>query len=136
MHTFQRCVSRECRSTLLWQGGWAVSGGATGLHFLLVSLWKAETELGLLTDINGGGGGSGSEFTMMAAVCFMNVSHTHSHTLSITDKRPCQTPPASSTPVQIHVETNIFNLFLIYKKKKNSWQCIYFYFSYCQQSNQ
>lgn len=69
-------------------------------------------------EMGGGGVWSGSEFTMMAAVCFMNVSHTHSHTLSITDKRPCQTPPASSTPVQIHVETNIFNLFLIYKKKK------------------
>lgn len=105
-----------CSSTLQWQGGSAVSGGATGLRFLMVSLWKAETEMGLLTARNGRGGfWLGSEFTMMAAVCFMNVTHTHTHT---TDKRPCQTPAASSTPVQIHIETNIFNLFLIYKKKK------------------
>lgn len=75
--------------------------------------------MGLLTARNGGGGGgSGRAQSSRWWQLFVSwMSHTHTHT---TDKRPCQTPAASSTPVQIHIETNIFNLFLIYKKKKKT----------------
>lgn len=63
----------------------------------------------------GGGCLVQAELPMMAAVRFMNITHTRAHTQGMTDTGPCQTPPASSTPVQIHIETNIFNQFLIHK---------------------
>ena len=69
------CTGRRCSG----REGW-LSDGATGFYFLMVSLWKAETEPGSLAARNGEGVcvcvWSGSAFTMMAAVCFMNITHT------------------------------------------------------------
>lgn len=117
--TLFRRTSRLHGSTLLSRGRSAVCGGATGLHFITVYLWKAETELGLLTAGNGGGGGclmqAQSYQWWQLFVSWMSHTHTPTQTKGMTDTGPCQTPPASSTPVQIHIETNIFNLFLIHK---------------------
>lgn len=84
----ERCALSDAafhvnRSTLQWQGGSAVSGGATGLHFLMVSLWKAETELGLLTARNGGGWGClvGLRVHNDGSCLFHEcLTHTHTHT--------------------------------------------------------
>lgn len=101
-----------------------VPGGATGSN-IVFSLWKGETELGLLTTGNGGVSGAGSELVMMAAVHVVNsqAEKIRGGGKKRHDKKKGQ-PPTSSTPVQILMETTFIRGGFTHKKR----QCIYFYF--------
>lgn len=102
----------EKPSCLRWSYGFT-------LHNVF-SLWKGETELGLLTAGNGGSG-AGSELVMMAAVHLMSLqAKKKKKKKGMTDTGLFETPPASSTPVQIHVEKNnimYVNLFVFFIHK-------------------
>lgn len=114
-----------------------VSGGATGLHFIMCFLFGRERQNWAFSQLEMGGSGAGSELVMMAAVHLMSLQEKKKEKKGMTDTGLCETPPASSTPVQIHVEkNNIMYVNLFFFIHKNKWQSIYSYFSYCQQSSQ
>lgn len=102
------------------------------------SLWKGETELGLLTAGNEGSG-AGSELVMMAAVHLMSVrakeefkQKKKQKKRKRTDRRgTCETPSASSAPVQICVENATYRTLICFSPQNEmKWRCIYSNVSY------
>lgn len=112
-----------------------VSGGATGLHFIMCFLFGRERQNWAFSQLEMGGGGlfwcklrAGNDGS-----CLLNERPSRKKKKKNPKRQDRhgtrETPPASSTPVQIYVEKQ-HTVICFSPHNEMKWRCIYSYVSY------